>query len=88
MPFGGSTNRPRSTCDLGVYGASKGGSGGSDSDDPSDLGGDGSIGRYCGAVSSPLVRSYGDVGVTNVQKPDAEEPIGRVPCVEEPSHSR
>jgi hypothetical protein len=35
-----------------------------------------------------LVRSYGDVGVANVQKPDAEEPIGREPCVEEPSHSR
>jgi hypothetical protein len=41
-----------------------------------------------GAVSSPLVRSYGDVGVANVQKPDAEEPIRRVPCVEEPSYSR
>jgi hypothetical protein len=30
------------------------------------LGGDGSMGRYCGAVSSPLVRSCGGIGVVDV----------------------
>jgi hypothetical protein len=48
IPSGGSTNRPRSTCVLRIYGLPNGGSGSLSSDCSGGLGGDGSIGRYCG----------------------------------------
>jgi hypothetical protein len=47
-PSGGPASRPRSTCDLGVYGTQNGGSGGPGSVRSGTLGGDGSIDRYCG----------------------------------------
>jgi hypothetical protein len=40
------------------------------------------------AVLSPLVHSYGGVGVADMQEPDVEEPSGGEPCVEESSLSR
>jgi hypothetical protein len=39
-----------------------------------------------GAVSLPLIRSCGGVGVADVQEPSVEEPSGEEPCVEEPFH--
>jgi hypothetical protein len=59
MPLVGPTNRPRFTCVLGMLGAPNGGSGGPSSDGPGDLGGDSSMGRYCGAgvaALCPLLR--------------------------------
>jgi hypothetical protein len=53
-----------------------GGGGGPSSDGLVDLGGDNSIGRYCGGIS-----------IADVQEPGVEEPSGGETCVEEPSHS-
>jgi hypothetical protein len=36
-------------------------------------------------VMSPLVRSYGGDGATDVQEPGVDEPSVEVLCVEEPS---
>jgi hypothetical protein len=38
-----------------------------------------------GVVMSPLVRSYGGDGATDVQEPGVDEPSVEVLCVEEPS---
>jgi hypothetical protein len=42
------------------------------------------MGRYCGAVSPPLVRFCGGDGTTGVQNPDVVEPSAEELCVEEP----
>jgi hypothetical protein len=58
-PSSGLVRRPRSTCDLGVYGTPNGGSGGPGRDCSGTLGGDGSTDRYCGggvAALGPLLR--------------------------------
>jgi hypothetical protein len=41
-----------------------------------------------GAVSSPLVRSYEGISVTDMQEPGVEEPSRGEPCMEGSSHSQ
>jgi hypothetical protein len=87
-PSGGPASRPRSTCNLGVWGTPNGGSGVPGSDCSGTLGRDDSMGRYCGggvAAIGPLL--WGD-GATDVQEPGVDEPSVEVLCVEEPSGFR
>jgi hypothetical protein len=41
-----------------------------------------------GTVSSPLVRSCGGIGTTDMQKPGVEERSGEEPSVEQPTQLR